>query len=324
MADYIHGAYSNIKSVGTVKSDIAKNAIVYVGTAPVHTVRGGEKNLNVPVVVENIAQARALFGYSDDWSKYTLCEAMKVHLIDKGVGPIILINVLDVETFSGCRGEDGTTSAKANNGKIILNDAEDIIVDTIQILNKVRYEDYSITYDWNTKTIILQELTEDAFGDSELTINYSTVDATKITDEAVIGSIGDLNDVGIGAISKVYTHTGYIPSFLCVPRFGSHKAVHDAMTNFTNKVNGHWDVYMLVDMPENSGAKAIGYDEAAKYKKILGFDKQNETVYYPTVRGVDGKMYHLSVLAAANLQEKMLNHDGIPYESASNTEISIV
>ena len=49
-----------------------KQAFVYIGTAPVHQVEGGANNVNKPILVNNIAEARAKLGYSDDGAKYSL------------------------------------------------------------------------------------------------------------------------------------------------------------------------------------------------------------------------------------------------------------
>ena len=40
--------------------------------------------------------------------------------------------------------------------------------------------------------------------------------------------------------------------------------------------------------------------------------------------GTDGKRYHLSVLAAANLQALLADQDGVPYKTASNTAAEII
>ena len=108
MADYLHGAYGQIQAVGTKVAIKSQNAIVYVGTAPVHTVAGGAANVNRPILVTNIAEARKHFGYSDEWDKYTLCEAMHAHLENKAVGPLVLINVLDPATHKAA--EAGTAN----------------------------------------------------------------------------------------------------------------------------------------------------------------------------------------------------------------------
>lgn len=72
---YKHGVYTVLE--GTMQ-EVRKgvNAPIYVGTAPVHTILGGSENVNKPVRVSSFEQAKALFGYRDDWAAYTLCEAI--------------------------------------------------------------------------------------------------------------------------------------------------------------------------------------------------------------------------------------------------------
>ena len=57
---------------------------------------------------------------------------------------------------------------------------------------------------------------------------------------------------------------------------------------------------------------------AATWKNDNGYNKSNETVYFPLVKGTDDKIYHLSVLAAANFQELLVAQDGIPYVTATH------
>ena len=118
MSNYLHGAYGQIQTAGTKVAARARNAFVYVGTAPVHLVAGGADNVNKPVLVSSIAEAKRLFGYSDDFASYTLCEAMKAHLENKGVGPLVLINVLDPKTHKAST--DGTKSATPESGRVVL------------------------------------------------------------------------------------------------------------------------------------------------------------------------------------------------------------
>ena len=115
MANYLHGAYGEINAVGIKVAQEARGAFVYVGTAPVHTLENGAKNVNVPIMVNNVAEAQKYFGYSDDWAKYTLCEAIHAHLDLKGVGPLVLINVLDPATHKSAA---KTTVSKTPSNEI--------------------------------------------------------------------------------------------------------------------------------------------------------------------------------------------------------------
>jgi len=44
----------------------------------------------------------------------------------------------------------------------------------------------------------------------------------------------------------------------------------------------------------------------------------------PLVEGTDGRIYHLSVLAAANMQSLLVKQQGIPYNSVSNTDCPMI
>ena len=329
MSQYLHGAYGQIQAVGTRVADESQGAIVYVGTAPVHTVEGGEKNVNVPILVNNIAEARKYFGYSDDWAGYTLCEAMHVHLDSKGVGPLVLINVLDPKTHRG--DQQGNVNMAPNNGRIIIASAENIIVDSIVVKDSddektyVRGKDYSVAYNSDKKSITIAEAKAGVLGNAELKVTYDTVDPSKVTEADVIGKSDGLGgNTGLFAIKNVYPVIGVIPSFLAAPGFSSIPAVHTAMSQNSVKINGHWDAYMFVDLPIVDKEKPITMDGAKAFKDANGYTNENETVYFPMAEGVNGKVYHLSVLAAANFQELLLDQDGIPYKTASNTECALI
>ena len=327
MADYKHGAYGVIQAVGSRVADESQGAIVYVGTAPVHNVEGGANNVNKPIVVNNIAEARKYFGYSDEWDKYTLCEAMHVHLENKGVGPLVFINVLNPATHKAS--DAGTVSKTPENGRVTIPAAQDIILDSVVVKSdnttKIKGTDYAIAYNIEKKTITISELTAGALGTSALTITYNTVDASAVTAADVIGTSDGLGlNTGVFAIKNVYQLTGDIPAYLAAPGFSSVPAVHAAMYQNSVKVNGHWDVYMFVDLPIMNSETPLTLDTAKTYKNGNGYTKENETVFFPLAQGNDGKIYHLSVLAAANFQELLLSQDGIPYKTASNTDCSLI
>lgn len=324
MADYLHGAYGVISTAGTKVAAKSPNAIVYIGTAPVQTIAGGADNVNKPILVTDIAQARKALGYSEDWGKYTLCEAMHAHFELGGVGPLVLINVLDPERHKAAQG--GTRSLKAENGRVVLTDMEDAVLASVKVAGKTAGKDYVAAYDQKKKTVTLTETDKGALGTDELEITYDLVDPSKVTEEDVVGATDGMGlNTGVYAVANVYQETGMIPSFLLAPGFSCMPEVHAAMQKAGSKVNGHWDVYMLCDIPiVDDGGEAVTLEGASAWKKKNGYACVNETVYFPLARGTDGKTYHLSTLAAANLQKLLIENDGIPYKTASNTACPII
>ena len=330
MAIYKHGASGEVNAVGSRAPIESPVPIVYFGTAPVHTVAlsdGETYPVNKPVVVHNMAEAKKYFGYSSDWAKYTLCEPMFVHLERKGVGPLVLINVLDPATHRS--GTQGTASKTPVNGEFTIAEAGDIILDSVVVkagnTAKVKGTDYTISYNSDKELITVKELTSGALGTDALTITYNTVTPSAVTTANFIGATDGLgNNTGLYSIADVYPLTGMIPAYAAAPGFSSIPAVHAVMAAVTKKINGHWDAWMFTDIPIVDGSTAITMGTAYTWKTTNGYTCENEKPNFPLAVDGDGNKYHLSVLEAANFQELLIDQDGIPYRSASNTDCPLI
>ena len=330
MSDYKHGAYGLIEDSGNRMSAQSASAIVVVGTAPVNQVALGEGEtyaVNRPILVRNIAEAKAVFGYSDDWASFTLCEAMHYFFEVKGVGPLILINVLD-PTKAAHKAATATSVSKAPvNNIVTLTGMEKAILDSITVTAgstaKTKGTDYTVAYNSAKQTVVITGITD--LGTDALTIGYTDIKPSGVTSADVIGASDGLGtNTGLYAVKSVYQATGIVPAYLMAPGFSGTPAIHSAMYAVSKKVSGHWDMWMFADLPLIDNETAITLDTAATWKAANGYTKENESVYFPMVLGTDKKQYHLSVLAAANFLELLINNDGIPYHSPSNTDAPII
>ena len=326
MNEYLHGAYGKVNAVGIRVPALANSAIVYIGTAPIQQLPKEQWNINKPVVVENMADARAKFGYSDDFASYTLCEAMKVHFDMKGVGPLIFINVFDPDAH---KGTGFSQPFVPQNGRLLLN-IDNTIYDSIELTpdqgDKLTPDvDYTLTYDYNRMMLVAVELKKGAFGKGNVIVKSNSTMPEKVTGDDIIGTTNDMGlNTGAYVLRDVYSATGFIPSYVAAPGWLSDPDVHDALASMTKKIAGHWDAYMFVDLPLTDGETALTMKTIAAWKESNGYNRDNETVYWPLVLGTDGKKYHLSVLAAANFQAMLKENDGVPYNSASNTDAGII
>lgn len=323
MSEYLHGAYGDTQAEGYRVAATGESAIVCVGTAPVHTVEGGAKNVNVPKLVSNIAEAKKYFGYSDDWADYTLCEVMHHFFETKAVGPLVLINVLDPAVHKS--ETTGTKSLVPTNNRMVITGADKIILDSVKVGTKVKGTDYTVSYNSAKKAITISGIASGSLGTEALEITYESVDPSAVDNAAVIGSSDGMGtNTGLFAIKNINQLTGVIPAYLIAPGFSAAPEIHAAMAQNSRKVNGHWDMWMFADLPIMNGETAMNMDNVVAWKNANGYSHENETVYFPMVDGADGKKYHLSVLAAANFMELLANNNGIPYHSASNTECGII
>ena len=182
-----------------------------------------------------------------------------------------------------------------------------------------------MVYNIDKQTLTIANAKTNGLGTAALTITYKEVDPAAVAAADVIGSSDGYGlNKGLAAIRNVYQETGYIPSFLLAPGFSGDPAVHTAMAAASRKIGGHWDAYMLVDIPITSGGTAVTLATAPDWKNDNGYTCDNESCYFPLALGTDGRKYHLSVLAAANLQTLIAAQDGVPYRTASNTECGII
>ena len=106
---------------GVYKSEVATSIVaptqgyaglpVIVGTAPVFM--GDISCVNVPKLVYTYEEAVSIFGYSNDWENWTLCEFMYSQFVLYGQAPCVLINVFDPTKHSENNGLENFTPDSA-------------------------------------------------------------------------------------------------------------------------------------------------------------------------------------------------------------------
>ncbi len=331
---YKHGAYGQINASGVKLANNGKTpqAFVIFGTAPVgQIIDGGTKAVNKPILCNSMSDFEKQLGYSDDWDKYTLCEAAHVFLALKGIGPCVFVNVLNPTTHKASTAS--TASLTPANGKVTIATASNIAIDTIvvkkgsgqQEQTLVKDTDYTVEYDHNKNVVILTEITAGGFGTAALSITYYNMDATTVSASDVIGSTDGYGlNTGLYVVKNVYNLTGLIPAYICAPGWSSITSVNGALATVSKEINSHWNAFVFSDLPLMNSSTPLTVQTAASYKSSNGFNKDNQKVCYPMITGTDSNKYHMSVWFAANFAERLIANNGIPYMTASNTECGII
>ena len=321
---YLHGVYANRGETYAANAVQAGRFPCYVGTAPVHLVRGyAEKNLvNAPVKLTQLSQAQGAIGYSDDWDAFTLCEPLSVHFnnVLGGVGPIYVINVLDPAKHK----KNSQTTQQltfVNKRAEFLSDT--IVLDSLAIGDKAEGEDYALDYDYASGKVIVRDLKGDM---TTASCTFDEVDASMVEDSDIIGGktasgeysgIGSLDLIGI----KDFVH----PSYLAAPGWSHIPAVRNALIVAAQSINSKFRAFVYTDIPvkgEDGGVDTI--EEATAWKASHDYQHENECVNWP--KGIDnaGKVYHLSTLRLWRQQMTDYSHDSIPFETASNKEAPVM
>lgn len=338
---YKHGTYGEFaKSIAGAATQAA-TIPVYVGTAPVNLIRGyaDGKAINTPVLLRTFDGAAQSVGYSADWASFTLGEAVKAHFDNPAgnVGPIVVVNVLDPVKHKKV-GEATTSQLTFANGRATI-ESDTIILDTLVLAEKVEGVDFSVDYDFENGIVIIDSIGEKLTDSIQAT--YSEVDPSLVTEEDIIGGVtagGEYS--GLGAVALVYPELGLIPNIIAAPGWSDEPAVYNAMIGAGTKINGHWDAFVVADIPlKNSTAKAgratVGESKlgdgdpvdtisaAIEWAEENGYNSERSKVCWPQAVGTDGNIYRLSTLTVWKMQAVDASRDGIPMETPSNKAVPI-
>lgn len=320
---YKHGAYGEFaQSIGGVAIQSGTTA-VYVGTAPVNLIRGYASAVNEPIRLTDFASVQRLMGYSPNWETFTLCEAFKVHFNNTAgnAGPIVAINVLDPATHKKSQATNVQLSF-VNKQATITSDT--IILDTFAISDKVEGTDYTIDYNYTTGQVIIEDISSNGMG-ATIQATYSEIDTTNIDEDVIIGGV-TANGVytGLGCVALVYQKMNLIPNLIVAPGWSENKAVYTAMVTAGTQINGHWDAFVLADLPLTGDDGAIDtIEKAIKWKSDNGYTLERSKIYYPQFVNTDGEVFHGSTLCAWKMLQVDANNDGIPMETPSNKSVPV-
>ena len=324
MADYKHGTYGefaeSIGSVGTQGSTIA----VYVGVAPVNLVRGYGKYVNAPVKLANFSAAKRYMGYSDNWADFDLCEAIATHLNNASgnAGPIVAINVLDPATHK--KQVQTTKELTFVNGRATF-ESDTIVLDTLVLAEKVEGTDFSIDYDFTKGQVVLASIGETVIT-GKVTATYDEVDTAAITATDIIGGVtagGEYS--GLGCVGLIYPELGLIPNLILCPKWSENPTVYNAMITAGTKINGHWDAFVLADIPVLDGSTKVDTIEAAiAWGDTNGYFNERSKAYWPQNKDALGRIHHEAVLAAWRFLLVDASHNGVPMETCSNKAVPVV
>ena len=333
--EYLYGAYGHIGETVAQSAVQAGTTPVYVGTAPVNLVRGFADAgvINEPIRLTNMIDAQRKLGYAADWGTFTLCEVMNAHFNNTlgNIGPIYVINVLDPSAGKHRKATETTQQLSFTGGRAEFASST-IILDTLTIAmseggDYAEGTDYAVDYNFTKGTVIITSLIEDSPLTGTLTASFYEVDDSTIEDDDIIGGVtagGEYS--GLSSIALLYPEQFAVCNLIAAPGWSQSPAVYNAMLTASQKINGHWDAFVVADLPLVDGsAQAVDtITKAIAWKKNNAFTGERSKVYWP--QGIDnlGNIYHLSTLAVVELMRADFSHNSVPMETCGNKAIPII
>lgn len=318
---YKHGVY--VREVPTsiipAVNSMAGLPVIF-GTAPVHLATTPAP-ANKPVLCHSYAEAVAAFGYSDNWHDYTLCEAIYSQFALFAVGPVVLVNVLDIAVHK-------TTVIATNknmvDGVITLLDPVILTSLSVQLTqegqNLVRGIDYEALYNDKEQLVITPldggQVTSDK---TSLYVKYDKLDPAAIGSDEIIGGIDTVSGAveGLECLNQVFPLYGLVPGMVLAPGWSQYPEVAAVMSAKSGNINGHFTAISLVDVPTDKVQK---YTDVPIWKNQNNYTGTNQVVCWPKVR-MGEKTYCLSTQLMAVMGTVDASNDDVPYESPSNKNL---
>lgn len=333
--EYLYGAYGHIGETVAQSAVQAGTTPVYVGTAPVNLVRGFADAgvINEPIKLTNMVDAQRKLGYAADWGTFTLCEVVNAHFNNTlgNIGPIYVINVLDPSAGKHRKATETEQSLSFAGGRAEFTSST-IILDTLTIAKSeggdyVEGTDYAVDYNFTKGSVIITSLKDDAPLTGSLTASFYEVDDSTIKDADIIGGVTSSGEYsGLSAISLLYPEQFAVCNLIAAPGWSQSPAVYNAMLTASQTINGHWDAFVVADLPlvDGSAQSVDTITKAIAWKKNNAFTGERSKVYWP--QGVDnlGNIYHLSTLAVVELMRADFSHNSVPMETCGNKAIPII
>lgn len=288
---------------------------VFFGTAPVHLAKKAAK-VNEPVLCYTYQDVVEALGYSEDWSKYTLCEAMYSQFKLYGVAPVVFVNVLDLE-----RHKESTTETLTLTKKVGVI-TEDVIMKSL-VVERTRSSgalnagtDYVAAYNEDGHVQITILLEEEL---ANVSVTYDKVNTQAVAVTDLVGGVDDSTGEykGLEAINGVFSKFGIVPGQIAAPGWSHKPEVAAVMTGKVSNINGLFEGIAHTDIPTDTVKK---YADVAEWKNNNGYTSAYQTACWPKVKLGD-KQFHMSTIVVGVSGQVDAANGDIPYESPSNKAI---
>lgn len=306
-----HGVNASEQATSVVTPVVAESGVPFVvGTAPIQSAESPAA-INVPVLCTDWDEAVAAFGYSDDWEKYSLCEAMYSHFKLFACQPIILCNVLGTTSKETVAADDIAVSEhKALLPIEAINDNTLVVKKAGGATELEKDTDYAVYYEG--ENLIVELLADGAdYAATQLNIAYSKVKPAEIDKDEIVAAIEK--------VELCLTKVGIVPDLMLAPGWSHDSEVAAVLAAKSENINGLFKAKVLVDIDSSANGATVYTDVLAK-KNAANITDSTEGAYWPMLKLGD-KKFHMSTQMAGLMASVDADNEGCPYESPSNKNL---
>lgn len=314
MAEFYHGISARQVDTSVTTPVKADSGVPFVvGAAPIHTVGGAA---NDPVLCMNYGEAVAALGYSDDWEKYPICEAIYSQFKLYGIGPVAFVNVLDPAKHKKSVGEK---NYPLTDGKVFL--PLEALKDTVKVSTYTVGTDFDLFYEGESLILEVLEETTIPTETGELTITFDAVDPSAVTQADIIGGFDTRTKLysGLELVDKVFPKYGIVVDMILAPGWSDKAEVAAVMAAKAANINGVFEGKALIDADTK---ELKHYADVPAWKKKQNINAKTQVLCWPMF-GLGDHVFHASVQTAGRMSLTDSDNKGCPAESPSNKSLKI-
>lgn len=319
---YKHGVYTGEIPTSIIPpiNTTAGLPVIY-GTAPIHLATEDAK-VNRPVICYTYKEAVAALGYSKDWEKYTLCEAMYSQFALYNRAPVVFVNVLDKEKH-----KTAVTKSRVELKDKVAIIKEPVIVSTLKV--KATEDgsgldagvDYEASYNDKEELVITALVGGSLAEANEVFLDYDKLVPEAVGADDIIGGVdvstGEIR--GLETVNQVFPLFGLVPGIILAPGWSDKSGVAAIMKAKAGNINEHFKAMVLTDVPADAVKK---YTDVSAWKNNNSYTGTDQVVCWPMVK-MGGNIYHMSTHILGVMTQTDSANDDIPYESPSNKAMQI-
>jgi len=292
MALEFHGVFTREIPTGVRAPVRTRRAKAFIGTAPVHRAQNPAAAVNTPIVAYSYQEAVQQLGYSDDWSTWTLCEAIKSQFALFRVGPAVFINVFDPSNTEA--GEAKYLSLRNARAELqnMLAIPESVVVFTEENGTEcVLEEDYTLALSENGLTITALPGGL-IIAVSSIFITYDIVMPASATSNSIIGGVDPATGErsGLEVIDDIFPKLRLLPDIIAAPGWMDDIRVPILLQAKTERLNSLFTTFCVIDIPESAGPS---YRQMAAWKEQNGYSSRNSMVCWGKL-GMGSDIYNMS------------------------------
>lgn len=315
MSGYKHGVYTHELPTSIVPPVTSTAGLTVVfGTAPIHLLDNPDEAVNKAQLAYTYSEAVQKMGYSADFDKYTICEAISSHFALFAVAPLVMVNVLDPKKHSV---EDTETVTITKNEGVLAADGilkSSVVVKSNDGLKTYEASEYELEFDDDGKLHIHVEVEDD------IKVTFSRLDASLVQAADVVGGVGlDGSYTGVELVNTVFPRFREVPGILIAPKFSTNPLVAAVLKAKASNINGLFQAIAIVDIPT---ADVTDYTQVPGYKNKNNIDDPNLIACWPKV-SIGGIQYHMSTQMASLANLVDAENEGYPYHEPSNNNLQM-